>query len=182
MKSYFVDTNILIDIKRVILREIDASKSRYHFNYNDLIELLGNEEIGILVVPTVLEEIKKGSHKDGAVTERFINKLCIQCELNDDELDMCEKLYNDYISGEDIAIPIFKEINGSVKCNTNDARILAEVTVLYNCNKYEAIKFLTNNICDFINTSEVNKINSKYGLKSVPFNSMKASNIKKEIR
>jgi len=75
MKAYFVDTNVLIDIKKIILQQIDPNRSRYHKNYNDLIELITDEEIEILVVPTVLEEIRRGSHKDDYLIEKFISKF-----------------------------------------------------------------------------------------------------------
>ena len=152
LKGYFIDSNVLIDIKRIITGELDPKKSRYHRNYSDLIELVTSGKIELLVVPTVLEEIKKGSYKDDFLTERFIEKFCTVCELDYKEENLVEQLYQDYIAGdEESVIPIFKEMGNTIKYNTKDARILAEVTVLFNSNKYDAIKFITNNIGDFIN-------------------------------
>lgn len=183
MKGYFVDSNILIDIKKIMTGEIDPRKSRYHRNYADLMDLVTSGKVELLVVPTVLEEIKRGSYKDDGMTEIFIQRCCTVCELDSEQESLVESLYEDYINGdEDSVIPIFKEVGNTIKYNTKDARILAEVTVLFNSRKYDAIKFITNNIGDFINTDGVRDINRDYGLKSVPFNSMKASNVKNEIR
>lgn len=182
MKAYFVDTNILIDIKKIFLQEIDPRKSRYHMNYMGLIESISDGKIEILVTPTVYNEIKKGSKKDDFITERFINRFCNVCRFDEKDFELAKKLYFDYISDKEKAVPIFKNINGHVKRNDNDAKILAEVTVLYNKGCYDVVKFITNNIIDFINIDKINKINEKYGLKSIPFNSIKASNVKNEIR
>lgn len=183
LKGYFVDSNILIDIKKIMTGELNPSKSRYHRNYADLIDLVTSGKVEVLVVPTVLEEIKRGSHKDDGLTEMFIQRFCTICEFEDEELSLVDSLYEDYIYGDDDSvIPIFKEVGSTIKYNTKDARILAEVTVLYNGVKYDAIKFITNNIGDFINTDGVRDINREYGFKSVPFNSMRASNVKNEIR
>lgn len=183
MKGYFVDSNILIDIKKIMTGEIDPRKSRYHRNYADLMDLVTSGKVELLVVPTVLEEIKRGSYKDDGMTEIFIQRCCAVCELDSEQESLVESLYEDYINGdEDSVIPIFKEVGNTIKYNTKDARILAEVTVLFNSKRYDAIKFITNNIGDFINTDGVRDINRDYGLKSVPFNSMKASNVKNEIR
>ena len=183
MKAYFVDSNVLIDIKKVIAGEINPEKSRYHRHYKDLIELIINDEIQLLVVPTVLEEIKRGSHKDDFLTERFIHKFCVECELDKEEMMLVDELYSAYIDGdEDAVVPVFKEMKNTIKYNTKDARILAEVTVLFNSNKYDSVKFITNNIGDFINVDGIKSINQEYDLKTVPFNSIMASNVKKEIR
>ena len=69
-----------------------------------------------------------------------------------------------------------------LKYNTRDARILAEVTAIYNGKRYDAVKFITNNVGDFINVDGVKRINQDLGLKTITFNSMVASNVKKEIR
>ena len=183
MKGYFVDSNILIDIKKIMTGELDPRKSRYHRNYADLIDLVTSGKVEILVVPTVYEEIKKGSYKDDGMTEMLIQRCCTVCELSDEEENLVNSLYEDYINGDDDSvIPIFKDFGGTIKYNTKDARILAEVTVLFNGGKYDAVKFITNNIGDFINTEGVRNINREYGLKSVPFNSIRASNVKNEIR
>lgn len=183
MKAYFVDTNILIDIKRIITGEINPNRSRYHRNYNDLIELITSDEIEILVVPTVLEEIRRGSHKDDALTERFIGRFCTQCELTEQEQLWADDLYDEYIAGEeDAVIPVFKDMGKMMKYNTKDAHILAEVTAIYNGKRYDAVKFITNNIIDFINVDGVRRINQDLGLKTITFNSIAASNVKKEIR
>ena len=183
MKGYFVDSNILIDIKKIMTGEIDPRKSRYHRNYADLIDMVTSGKVEILVVPTVLEEIKRGSHKDGSLTEMFIERFCTLCELTCEEERLVNSLYEDYIDGDEEAIiPVFKEVGNTIKYNTKDARILAELTVLYNSGKYDAVKFITNNVEDFINTDGVRDINREYSLKLVPFNSIRASNVKKEIR
>ena len=183
MKAYFVDSNVLIDIKKAITGEINPDKSRYHRHYKDLIELIINDEIQLLVVPTVLEEIRRGSYKDDFLTERFIQKFCVECDLDKEEIKLADELYNAYIDGdEEAVVPVFKEMKNTIKYNTKDARILAEVTVLFNSNKYDAIKFITNNIGDFINVEGIKNINREYGLKTIPFNSIVASNVKKEIR
>ena len=69
-----------------------------------------------------------------------------------------------------------------MKYNTKDAHILAEVTAIYNGKRYDAVKFITNNIIDFINVDGVRRINQDLGLKTITFNSIAASNVKKEIR
>ena len=48
--------------------------------------------------------------------------------------------------------------------NAKDARILAEVTVLYNSKKYDAIKFITNNIQDFINIDAIKEAYINYNI------------------
>lgn len=183
MKGYFIDSNILIDIKKIMTGELDVRKSRYHRNYSDLIDLVTSGKIEALVVPTVLEEIKRGSYKDDSLTEMFIQRFCTVCELDSEEGNLVDSLYQAYIDGdEDAVIPVYKEVRDTIKYNTKDARILAEVTVLFNSGKYDAIKFITNNIGDFINTDGVRDINRGYGLKSVPFNSIRATNAKNETR
>ena len=61
-----------------------------------MIELITSDEIEILVVPTVLEEIRRGSHKDDALTERFIGRFCTQCELTEQEQLWADDLYDEY--------------------------------------------------------------------------------------
>lgn len=182
MKYYIVDTNILIDIKKIMLNERDSNKNRDRRNYEELIDYLTNGEIGIIVTPTVLQEIKKGSYKDDFLLERFINRFCEVCEFSEKENELIEDLYNDYIDGEDPAVPVFKNMGDYMKYNDNDAKVLAEATVLYNNGKYDVIKMLTKNIKDFINMEKTDKINKKYGLKTIQFNSMKATNVKNERR
>jgi hypothetical protein len=177
-----VDTNVLIDIMKIFTGQINPRTNRYYQNYTDFIDLIGDRTIEVLVVPTVLEEIRRGSHKDDYMLETFIMRMCEQCEFTDKELELVDMLYRDYIEGEESAIPVFKDMGDHLKYNAKDARILAEIIVLYNSKKYDAIKFITNNIQDFINIDAIKEINAKYNLKMIPFNSMKASNVKKEIR
>lgn len=182
MKAYIVDTNVLIDIKNIINGNINPQAKRYYRNYSDLIETITDRDVQIIVMPTVLEEIKQGAHKDDYSLEILIERFCLTYEFSKEELDLVDKLYNDYIDGDEPAVPIFKEINGGVKYNSKDARILAEATVVYNNNKKDIIKLITNNISDFTNPTKIGSINSKYCLKSIPFNSVMATNAKKEIR
>lgn len=182
MKAYFVDTNVLIDIMKIFTGQINSRANRYYQNYADFINLIGDREVQVLIVPTVLEEIRRGSHKDDYMLETFILRMCEQCELTNKELELVDMLYKDYIQGEESAIPVFKDMGDHIKYNDKDARILAEIVVLYNSKKYDAIKFITNNIQDFINIDAIKEINEKYNLKMIPFNSMRASNVKKEIR
>lgn len=182
MKAYIVDTNVLIDIKNIMAGNISPQTKRFYRNYSGLIETIANGEVQIIVVPTVLEEIKQGARKDDYSLEILIQRFCLEYEFSTRELELVDKLYSDYIESEDPAIPVFKEINGIIKYNSKDARILAESTVVYNNNKQDVIKLITNNVSDFTNPTSIWKINYKYGLKSIPFNSVMATNAKKEIR
>lgn len=182
MKFYIVDTNILIDIIKVMTNEINAKSSRYHRNYLELIDNLNDGNIGLLITPTVLHEVKKGSYKDDFLLERFIRRFCKTCELDEFEKELIVNLYNEYIEGENPAVPVYKDMGDHMKYNDNDAKILAEATVLYNSKKYDIIKLLTNNVSDFINMDKTDKINLKNGLKSIQFNSMRATNVNNERR
>ena len=75
MKAYFVDTNVLIDIMKIFTGDINPRTNRYYQNYRDFIDLIGNRDVEVLIVPTVLEEIKKGSYKDDSLTEIFIQRF-----------------------------------------------------------------------------------------------------------
>lgn len=182
MPSYVVDTNILIDIKKIMCNQYDFNKNRDAQYYSDFVEFLTSGEVEVLVTPTVLSEVKKGSYKENFLLERFINRFCTICEFNDEENRLVEKLCADYIEGENPAVPTIKDMGDRIKYNSNDARVLAETTVLYNSDKHDIIKLLTKNIADFANASAINRINERYGLKTIPFNSMKATNVKKERR
>lgn len=182
MSSYVVDTNILIDIKKIMCNQYDFNKNRDAQYYSDFVEFLTSGEVEVFVTPTVLSEVKKGSYKEDFLLERFINRFCTICEFNDEENVLIEKLYADYIDGENPVIPTIKDIGNRIKYNSNDARVLAEATVLYNSKRFNVIKFITKNIGDFINVNAINKVNEKYDLKTIPFNSMKATNVKKERR
>lgn len=182
MKYYIVDTNILIDIKKIMLNEKNTNQNRDRGNFDELIKYLTEGEVGIIVVPTVLKEIKRGSYKDDFLLERFINKFCLVCNFDNDEEKTIEELYQDYIGGEFPAIPRFRRDKDHIHYNDNDARILAQATVLYNSNKYDVIKLLTKNIRDFINMDRIDKINKKYNFKTLQFNSMRATNVKNERR
>ena len=182
MKYYIVDTNILIDIKKIMLKEKDSNKNRDRGNFDELVKYLTQEEVGMLIVPTVLEEIKKGSYKDDFLLMRFINRFCKVCQFEEEESELIETLHEDYIYGDEPAMRMLKKVGNKMLYNDNDARILAEATVLYNSNKYDIIKFLTKNIKDFINMDRIDKVNKKYGLKTLEFNSVRATNVRNETR
>lgn len=174
MEGYFVDSNILIDITKILTGQINTEDKRYYKHYQDLINLIVYEEVKLLVVPAVLEEIKVNNVDH--MVELFIDRLCQKCELTDEELQLADKLYKYYMGVEEIENAVFKDNRNKIKYNYQKARVLAEINILYNMGKYDSVKFITNNLQDY----PIKEINNKYNLRNVRFDSTKVNKVKKK--
>ena len=174
MKTYIADTNIIIGIVNALKPNQGQMQNK---NIMALAKLVEQRKIRLMITPAVYNELKAGEAKDGGAAMDFVQNYCYYHYLNDNEERTANQLTIGYMTGENSAIA---QRSGK-KTNYIDARVLAEATITYNTGKLRIAKFITRNVKDFDNLSQIEYIDKAFNLKSIPINSNQTNNVEKEL-
>lgn len=159
-----VDSNILISISRMFnaMPKVKTYKPRNATEYQilDLMSAMLLKKVNFLIVPTVLEELKRGSHNDNGIALRTVEKYCEIVKIDDafqgKVFALAERYGNKPVGKGESVISYVKDCYDK---NYNDASIVAETTFLSKQRNQKLI-LVTNNRKDFGNVKHINEINA----------------------
>lgn len=175
MVQFIVDSNVIIDLSKVFKNGTSSKFNRRLDRLSSLFTLIADGKVELMVVPKVVEEIKRGNDIDKFCAENFMDRFCTEISLTKEEKE--EALNLAYCYGNEQVnnkYPIEQATNEHCK-NFADALIVAQSAVAERkLNKHMPI--ITQNLKDMIEVSLINEINVWRELPCVSIYSQNAIN------